>query len=115
MSLLLHITRWEQWEQARREGVYRADSLAAEGFIHCSKPRQALLPANALFRGQTDLVLLCIDADRVRPDIRYEGVPGGEAFPHLYGPLNLDAVVKVLPFPPQPDGTFTLPPGLPTQ
>lgn len=108
MKIILHITQREAWEQAQRAGVYRADSLETEGFIHASTPEQVLGPANAFYRGQTGLVLLVIDEARVQPPIRYEAAHG-QTFPHLYGPLNLDAVTDVLPFEPQADGTFALP------
>ncbi len=111
MSVILHITRRERWERARQDGLYRADTLETEGFLHCSAPAQVLGPANAFFRGQTGLVLLVIDARKVRAPIRYEAADG-DRFPHLYGLLNVDAVVRVVPFPPQEDGTFVLPSGL---
>ena len=59
-------------------------------------------------------MLLCIDDARVRPEIRYEAPSEGspDRFPHIYGPLNVDAVVKELPFEPQADGTFELPAGI---
>jgi uncharacterized protein (DUF952 family) len=53
-----------------------------------------------------------IDPTRVTAEIRYEGAPGGEQFPHLYGPLDPDAVTAVLPLEPGPDGRFRQPPGL---
>lgn len=66
--------------------------------------------ANSLFRGQTDLVLLCIDTDKVAPEICYENCKGGnKLFPHIYGPLNLDAVTHVCDFHPLSDGKFALP------
>jgi uncharacterized protein (DUF952 family) len=66
--------------------------------------------ANARFAGARDLVLLCVAVDRLRPPLRDEpGEPGSnELFPHLYGPLNTDAVVRVVPFTEGPDG-FALP------
>ena len=110
-GLILHITSRRQWEAAQAAGVYRADTLDTEGFMHASHREQVVRVANALFRGQRGLVLLCIDPARVRPEIHEE--PGGpasqERFPHVYGPLNLDAVVDTLPFEPGPDGTFELP------
>lgn len=111
MNVILHITTRAAWDQATQAGAYRADSLDAEGFIHCSTPAQVIPVANAFYRGQKDLVLLCIAPDKVHAEIRYESpVPGAaEPFPHLYGPLNLDAVVKVIDFPPGADGVFTLP------
>jgi uncharacterized protein (DUF952 family) len=66
--------------------------------------------ANARFAGARDLVLLCVAVDRLVAPLRYErGDPGSvELFPHLYGPLEVDAVVRVLPFLEGPDG-FALP------
>jgi uncharacterized protein (DUF952 family) len=110
MKTILHITKRSQWEDAQKAGRYEADSLPSQGFIHCSKPDQVVAVANFLFRGQTDLVLLCIDPDKAVPQIRYENLEGGEKlFPHIYGPLNLDAVAAVCRFEPGPDGTFALP------
>ena len=68
--------------------------------------------ANARFAAAADLVLLCVAVDRLQAPLRYErGDPGSdELFPHLYGPLDVDAVERVLPFPEGPNG-FELPPG----
>ena len=117
MAIILHITTRAAWDAARAAGSYRAPSLDAEGFIHCSTPAQTVATANRYFRGRGDLVLLCIDESRLA-DVRYEppavigGAPdprAGELFPHAYGPLALDAVVRVVPFPCNPDGSFALP------
>jgi uncharacterized protein (DUF952 family) len=64
--------------------------------------------ANALFRARKGLVLLCINTAKVQSEIRYEGT-GTELYPHIYGSLNIDAVIKVLDFEPHEDGIFTLP------
>ena len=115
MTIILHITTREQWERAALTDTYHGDTLDTEGFIHCSTPEQVAPVANLLFRGQNGLVLLCIDSEQVRAEICYE-TPGPdieEAYPHIYGPLNVDAVVKVLAFEPGADGTFTLPGGIP--
>lgn len=99
-DFILHITSRAAWLAARAAGAYTADSLAAAGFIHCSRPSQVLRVANNLFRDQTDLVLLVIDPDRLTSVLRWEPATDGVAdiFPHVYGPLNLEAVVGVLPF-----------------
>lgn len=108
--MILHITPRKQWEAAQRQGEYRTASLRKEGFIHCSTIRQVLGPANNLFVGQHDLVLLGIAPEKVTAEIRYEDTHGvGQRFPHIYGPLNLEAVVHVFDFPPNEDGTFSLP------
>ncbi|HXK42354.1 MAG TPA: DUF952 domain-containing protein [Anaerolineae bacterium] len=116
MGIILHITSQATWEAARAAGSYQADTLATEGFIHCSTPTQVIGVANARFRGQAGLALLCIEETRVRAEVRYEDCDEtGQQFPHIYGPLNLDAVTQALPFPPQADGTFTLPSLAPSQ
>lgn len=110
MSVILHITKREQWEKAVFEGVYRGDTLDSQGFIHCSTPQQAVKVANAVFRAQKGLVLLCIAANKVQSEIRYEGGAGSEElYPHIYGPLNINAVVKVADFEPAKNGKFVLP------
>ena len=109
---LVHITHRDAWEAAQGAGVYPAPSLDAEDFIHLSTVSQVVGTANRFFRGHADdLVLLVIDPKRLRPEVRYEPADG-QMFPHLYGPLNADAVVRVLPFAPRADGTFALPPEL---
>jgi uncharacterized protein (DUF952 family) len=110
---ILHITTPDAWAEAQQQRQYTADSLAEEGFIHCSTPAQVVYVANERFRGRTDLILLLITASRVHAPIIYEDCyETGQNFPHIYGPLNLDAVAEVLAFPPAADGGFELPPGL---
>jgi uncharacterized protein (DUF952 family) len=111
MSLILHITSRQQWDAAQAKGIYHCDSLETEGFIHCSTPSQVVPVANAFFKGQPDLVLLCIESDRLHSKLQYDPV-GDDQFPHLYGMLNLDAVIQVLDFPPNNDGKFEQPKAL---
>lgn len=107
MPTIFHITKRDDWERARREGSYQAPSLASEGFIHCSTRDQVIQTANRLFRGQSALVLLEIDTDQVGAEIKYENCEGGqENFPHIYGPLNLISVVRVMALEPGEDGSF---------
>ena len=113
MNTILHITTRAAWETAVSTQTYRADSLDSEGFIHCSTIEQVLAPANAMFKGQQNLVLLCIDSDKLTHSVVYEDCyESGIEFPHLYGPLDVDAVYDVLDFHPGDDGTFALPEGL---
>ena len=110
--MIYHIATAPDWAQAQRTGRYtmstRDRTLAEEGFIHASAAGQVALVANAYYLGVPDLVVLVIDPDRVGPEIRYELVPGSDApYPHIYGPLNADAVVSTRPLEPGPDGEFT--------
>jgi uncharacterized protein (DUF952 family) len=106
--MILHITHRDQWQAALQAEVYYADSLLTEGFIHCSTPEQVVATANRFYEGQDSLVLLCIAPDRVTAEIKYEPADG-QLFPHIYGALNVDAIVNVVDFPSNSDGSFTLP------
>jgi uncharacterized protein (DUF952 family) len=110
MNTILHITQRHEWEQAKNLGTYRSNTLDSEGFIHCSTLIQVIGSANRFFKGQTDLVILKIDIDRVTPEIRYEGADSGNLFPHIYGELNIDAVIGSIDLESHPDGSFVLPP-----
>ena len=109
--MILHIAAADDWAAARARGEYRADSLGGEGFIHCSTLDQVLIPANERYHGRADLLLLVIDPARLEAALVYEDCyETGQAFPHIYGPLNIDAVLRAVPFPPSADGSFALPP-----
>ena len=113
MSRLLHIAEREKWAAAVKAGSYRPESLAEEGFIHCSLPEQIVPVADALYRGRQGLVLLVVDPARVPAEIRFEDCyQNGQEFPHIYGSLPVEAVVQVLDFEPGPDGRFALPAAL---
>jgi uncharacterized protein (DUF952 family) len=116
-TIILHLASNDAWLAAVKQGEYHADSLSTEGFIHCSKTSQIVAVANTFYRGQDGLVLLVIDPSKLAPALKWEPpaepepthAREGELFPHIYGPLNLDAVGRVLPFEPNTDGTFSLP------
>jgi uncharacterized protein (DUF952 family) len=107
---LVHLCTRVEWMAAQHEGVRRTPSLETEGFVHLSAPEQVHLPANRLFAGQRDLVLLWLDPQRLDAPLRWEpGVPGDPAamlFPHLYGPVRVAAVIRVTGYRPGPDGVF---------
>jgi uncharacterized protein (DUF952 family) len=108
--VIFHITTRAAWDAARAAGRYTDESLAGEGFIHFSGADQVVRVADARFRGTPDLVLLCVAPDRLREPLKHERSDAGEeTFPHLYGALNLDAVVAVVPFREREGGGFVLP------
>ena len=92
-------------------GIYKTESLEKQGFIHCSYPSQLVKVAETNYPGRKDLLLLCIESNRVHADIREEGA-GDESYPHVFGPLNIDSVTKVIEFAPDKSGKFNLPLGL---
>jgi uncharacterized protein (DUF952 family) len=114
---IFHIASAADWRATRPSGSYRLStrgrSLEQVGFIHCSYAEQVTRIANAFYSGVHGLVLLAIDPERVAAPIRAEaGEATDEQFPHIYGPLNADAVVQVVAFEPSDDGTFDLPASL---
>lgn len=110
---LLHIIDREEWRGAVAAGrPHLAPGQRELGFMHLSSAEVVLIPANSFYAGRNDLVLLVIDESRLTADLRWEaGVPpvGELLFPHLYGPLDLEAVVRVVDFPCNAHGTFDLP------
>jgi uncharacterized protein (DUF952 family) len=113
------LTSRADWLAAQQTGEYRSPSLESEGFIHCSTEQQIVSVANSFYTGKHGLVLLDIDPEKLRSDLRWEPPahpasqtelpPSNALFPHIYGPLNIDAVKKVIDFEPNSDGLFSLP------
>jgi uncharacterized protein (DUF952 family) len=106
VSVLFHVATRRDWERASRVGSYAAASLDRDGFVHCATAAQHAAVANARFAGRADLVLLLIDASRLDAEVRFEQAEAGQAFPHVYGPVNLDAVFEAAPYRPGADGRF---------
>lgn len=112
-EVLVHLCGADAWSRAREQGAVRPQSSGSDvgaGFIHLSTPQQVHLPANRLYRGRADLVMLHIDAGLLDSPVRWEpGVatdPTSMVFPHLYGPLPVRAVIRVTDYRPGPDGVF---------
>ena len=95
MALIYHLTDTDAWESARPTGEYAAPSLADEGFIHCSKDIPQLLKVAArLYPGETNLLVLDVDLDKLTAPLKNERSRSGEVYPHIYGKLNVGAVVR---------------------
>jgi uncharacterized protein (DUF952 family) len=94
--MIYHVVTASNWQNALQRGFYEASSLAPEGFIHTSKAEQVAGVLERYYKDQNDLLLLHIDETKLTAPLKYELAPSvNEEFPHIYGPLNLDAVVKV--------------------
>jgi uncharacterized protein (DUF952 family) len=103
--MIFHLAARDEWDDAES---YRPDSLAEEGFIHCSTAGQLVGVANDLYAGRSDLLLLTIDPDALDAPVVYEDCyETGRLFPHLYGTLDSEAIVSVQPFPPGETGRFS--------
>jgi uncharacterized protein (DUF952 family) len=110
MTLIYKICSEALWREAERVGVFAGAAIDLEdGYIHFSTAAQAPETTARHFAGQGDLVLVAIDAGALGDGLRWEPSRGGDLFPHLYGPLRLDAVRWVRPLPLGPDGRHVFP------
>ncbi|CCV14708.1 DUF952 domain-containing protein [Mesorhizobium sp. STM 4661] len=98
------------WREAERNGSFTGAPIdLADGFIHFSTAGQARETAAKHFAGQAGLLLIAIDGTRLGEALRYEVSRGGALFPHLYAPLDLEAVLWVRPLPLDVDGLHEFP------
>ena len=96
-DIIYHLAFVTDWEAGVAAGEYQAPSLAEEGFIHASADEEQMLRVAArLFAGRTDLIVLDVDTERLPEDspVIREAARSGEIYPHVYGPINPDAVVR---------------------
>lgn len=103
--MILHIATETDW--AARRDNYAPEGWESEGFVHCSDETQVVRTANGIFAGRRDLTLLEIDPERLSAELVWEDTSGaGEKFPHIYGPIEVEAVVSAMPFAADDDGGF---------
>ena len=108
--MIYHITTQPEWEQAQENGEYIPGAFPIDGFIHCSDHYQIEDTANRFYASTPDLIVLEIDPDKLAAQLVYENLEGGVmTFPHLYGHLNLDAVVSTFEFDRSADNKLKLP------
>jgi uncharacterized protein (DUF952 family) len=92
--MIYHVVQKTIWDAAKKKGFYEADSLADEGFIHLSIKEQVKGVLERYYQGQKNLLLLHIDETKLTAALKYElSHSVNDFFPHLFGRLNLDAVV----------------------
>lgn len=110
MPVIYKICSAAEWRAAEREGAFRGSAVdLRDGFIHFSAADQAAETAAKHFAGQADLLLIHIDADKLGDALKWEVSRGGALFPHLYGDLRMDAVIRAEPLPLGPDGRHVFP------
>lgn len=105
--IILHCLRKDTWEAIKDKPVFGEESVAAEGFIHCSSIEYFWRVAPNFRDIADELALLCIDTEKLTSPLKWEdGDNSGREYPHIYGPVNLDAVVAVLPYRKDKDGDY---------
>lgn len=94
--MIYHVTKRSDWEDAKVKGYYEAASLHTEGFIHNSTKNQVAGVLDRYYKDEKELVLLHIDETKLTAPLKYELAPSvNEMFPHLYGAVNLDAIIEI--------------------
>lgn len=97
MALIYHIAFDADWKNAKHNGFYEHPSLKDEGFIHCSQEHQVAGVLERYFTGAKDLLKLVIDTEKLTSKLVYDWSPTvQDTFPHIYGVINLDAVVEII-------------------
>ena len=94
-TYIFHICTKEEWEKKLSSNEYIHPSLKTENFIHNSEEHQIEGVLQRYFKGQNDLLKLTIDPDKLTSRLQYDLATDDEYFPHVYGPINKDAIVKV--------------------
>jgi uncharacterized protein (DUF952 family) len=111
MAVVYKITDATLWRDAERAGIFRGSADdRRDGFIHFSTADQVAETAAKHFAGIRDLLLVRVDAGKLGAQLKWEPSRAGDLFPHLYGPLDLAAVIEVEPLPLEPDGEHRFPP-----
>lgn len=106
--MIYHIVSQSDWMSAKTAGVYEPESLKIEGFVHCCTAESFTHIANFYFAGREGFVVLEIDESILRADVRWQEV-GAHKFPHIYGPIHLEAVKREAPLEMGSDGLMTFP------
>lgn len=114
MALVFKIVGVAAWAEAEAAGRFTGAPVdVADGYIHFSTAEQVRETASRHFASQKDLLLVAVEADALGPALRWEPSRGNALFPHLYGPLPLDAVRWTTPLPLDADGRHRFPDAIP--
>ncbi len=95
---IIHIVEAKSWQKVQDQSQYFGDSYKSQGFIHCCLPEQVDFVINTWFPGREDLLLLEINSEKLLARLVFENLEGGEEkIPHIYGPINKDAIIAWYP------------------
>jgi uncharacterized protein (DUF952 family) len=97
MPIIYHIATAADWKEAQQKGYYEHPTLKAEGFIHCSLEPQVSGVLERYFAGQSNLLKLVIDTDKLTSQYVFDwSQSNADTYPHVYGPINVEAVVETV-------------------
>jgi uncharacterized protein (DUF952 family) len=106
MGYIYHIIKKSEWQAVKVIRDYKPQSFDVEGFIHCSLADQVAATATRYYLGIPDLIVLKINIQKLKSEIRTEQAPNGSWYPHIYGELNINAVEAEIPLGTAPDGSY---------
>jgi uncharacterized protein (DUF952 family) len=113
VPVLYKIMSKQEWKTAQAQGIYEGSEVdRKDGFIHLSAAHQVRATAEKHFSGKADLVLISVRDESLGPSLKWETSRGSDLFPHIYGPLQLDAMGEAVPLP-LVNGVHQFPAGLP--
>jgi len=93
---IYHICLPKEWIERSVNGFYHHPSLESEGFIHCSTSAQLNDTIERFFADDEKIIILQIGVSHLVPELKFELAPTlNELFPHVYGPINIDAIMHV--------------------
>ncbi|MFM8914475.1 MAG: DUF952 domain-containing protein [Flammeovirgaceae bacterium] len=95
--MIFHIATQHDWDLRAHQDDYVPSAFSAERFIHLSTDSQVPGVLQRYYKGREDLLLLTVDETKLAGELKYEPATGGELFPHLFGPINKSAIVKIEP------------------
>ena len=108
--MIFHIVDKDYWLNQVPSGEYLTRDLDSEGFIHCSDIHKVTHVANQIYKGVNNLILLCIDEDKIHSKVKWEDLYNlNYDYPHIYGTLNINAVISIYEFEPNEKGYFSIP------
>lgn len=108
MSLIYILCSESTYASAQQAGVYTVDSLANEGFIHASPAHQLTRVANKYYAHLPELLVLVVNEQAVQSEVKWEALSTPEPYPHIYGPLNLEAIMRTEHVSRMPDGNYEI-------
>lgn len=93
--LIYHIVTPAIWEKFKNENFYEAESLATEGFIHCSYQNQLEAVLERYYKNEERVLILQLNPDLLTAELIAEPSTGGEIYPHIYGRINKTAIAEI--------------------
>jgi uncharacterized protein (DUF952 family) len=94
--MIYHITTAQDWQAQKSASFFIPTDYHREGFIHCCTEEQIAGVLERYFKGKSDLVLIHLDETKLKAELKFEASTNNEEFPHVYGPLNAEAIVRVV-------------------